>query len=187
MTQEPVLDRLAGLLLDQLRKELSPSVLNNADDIKLTHPGADADYRFGVFLYGIEEVRPYGVPPPVRLSDEERRHPDLLLALHFLLYANRRTAFDSMSALDELVLLEAAVRAVHSMPPLKLDGGEVKVKFLNVAQSEKSALWQSLNSPLQPAVYLTLEPALIPSTRIKRTPPVREVEVSTKRKGVDQS
>lgn len=183
MTMEPVFERLGSLLLERLRGEMVPSVLGRRDDIKMAHPGAKEDYRFGVFPYDIEEIRPYGPSAPVRVSEDARRHPDCLLALHFLLYANRRVPFDSMGAMDELVLLEAALRAVHSMGSLEADGQTVKVEFQALSRGEKTALWQSLSHPLQPAVYLTLEPVSIPSTRIRRTPPVREVQLATKRKG----
>lgn len=182
MSQEPVFEQLGSLLLERLRGELVPAVLNQEDDIKLTHPGADTDYRFGVFLHDIEEVRPYGPPSSVRVDEATRRHPDRLLALHFLLYANRKAPFDSMGALDEMVLLEAAIRAVHSMGPLEVDGRKVKAGFHGLAAQEKAALWQSLGSPLQPAAYLTLEPVPIPSARIRRTPPVREVQLAARRK-----
>jgi hypothetical protein len=185
MSDEPVFERIGNLLLERLREEMVPAVLNQGDDIKLTHPGAETDYRFGVFLHDIEEVRPYGPPSSVRLSEDTRRRPDRLLALHFLMYANRKVPFDSMTALDEMVLLESAMRAVHSMEPLEVDGQEVKVTFHELARNEKTALWQSLSSPLQPAAYLTLEPVRIPSTRIRRTPPVREFQLTTKRKGAD--
>ena len=183
MSEEPVFERIGNLLLERLREEMVPAVLNQGDDIKLTHPGAETDYRFGVFLHDIEEVRPYGPPSSVRLSEDTRRRPDRLLALHFLMYANRKVPFDSMTALDEMVLLESAMRAVHSMEPLEVDGQAVKVTFHELARNEKTALWQSLSSPLQPAAYLTLEPVRIPSTRIRRTPPVREFQLTTKRKG----
>ena len=178
VSQEPVFERIGSLLLERLRGEMIPAVLSQEDDIKLTHPGAETDYRFGVFLHDIEEVRPYGPSASVRLSEDTRRHPDCLLALHFLLYANRKVPFDSMSAVDEMVLLEAAMRAVHSMEPLEADGQKVNVRFHGLTANEKASLWQSLSSPLQPAAYLTLEPVRIPSTRIRRTPPVREVRIT---------
>ena len=183
MSQEPVFERIANLLVERLRGEMVPAVLNQGDDIKLTYPGAETDYRFGVFLYDLEEVRPYGPPASVRMSEDTRRHPDRLLALHFLLYANRKVPFDSMGALDEMVLLEGAMRAVHSMEPLEVDGRKVKVRLHELGGNEKAALWQSLSSPFQPAVYLPPEPVWIPSTRIRRTPPVREVQLAARRKG----
>lgn len=182
MSGEPVFERLGSLLLDRLRGEMVPAVLSQEDDIKMSHPGAETDCRFGVCLHDMEEVRPCGPPPAVRVSEDTRRHPSCLMALHFLLYANRKVPFGSMSALDEMVLLEAAVRAVHSMGPFEVDGETVSVQFHELAGSEKTALWQSLSSPLQPAVYLTLEPVRIPSARVRRTPPVREVQIAAKRK-----
>jgi len=183
MSQEPIFERISNLLLERLRGEMVPSVLNLEEDVKLTHPGAEEDYRFGLSLYDIEELRAHGPPAPVRVSEDTYRYPDRLLALHFLLYANRKAPFDSLSALDELVLLEAAMRAVHSMEPLEADGQKVKVGFHELARAEKTSLWQSLSAPLQPAVYLTLEPVRIPGTRIRRVPPVREVQLTAKRKG----
>lgn len=187
MSQEPIFERLANLLLERLRREMAPAVLNAPEDIKMTYPGSETDYRFGVYLYHMEELRSWGPPPPIRLDEESRRYPNRLLALSFLLYANRKAPFDSLSALDELVLVEAAMRAVHSMEALTLDGQTVHSALHDPALPEKTALWQSLNSPLQPAVYLTLEPVWVPSSRIRRTPAVRELEVSAKRKGVNQT
>ena len=187
MSQEPVFERLANLLLERLRREMVPAVLNSPDDIKMAHPGAETDYRFGVFLYDLEELRSCGPPPAIRLDEETRRHPDRLLALRFLLYANRKVPFDSMSVLDEMVLVEAAMRAMHSMGALTLEGQTVQSALHEPALSEKTALWQSLNSPLQPAVYLTLEPVRVPSSRIRRAPAVREFQLNAKRKGVSQA
>ena len=68
MSQEPVFERIANLLVERLRGEMVPAVLNQGDDIKLTYPGAETDYRFGVFLYDLEEVRPYGPPASVRIG-----------------------------------------------------------------------------------------------------------------------
>lgn len=186
MSQEPILERLAALLLEHLRRELVPAVLNAPDDIKMAYPGSETDHRLGVFLYNMEELRACGPPASIRMDEETRRYPDRLLRLSFLLYANRKVPFDSLSALDELVLVEAAMRALHSMGPLALEGQEVRSALHDPALPEKTALWQSLNRPLRPAVYLTLEPVRVPSSRIRRTPAVRAFQLSTKRKGVSQ-
>lgn len=85
-----------------------------------------------------------------------------------------------MGSEDELLLLEAVYRAVHGAGKLELDGRELRLNFHPLTRAEKLSLWQSLNEPLQPAVYLTIEPILVPSTRISRVPPVREVQTSAK-------
>lgn len=176
MNQEPVLARIGDLLLKRLRREMVPSPLNTEDDIKMAPPGAKTDFRFGVFLHDIEVIHPHGLSAPVRLGESEQRRPDCLLALRFLLYANRGVPFDGVDAVDEIVLLEAAMRAVYGMDSLEVDGQKVQVEFHEMPRNEKAALWQSLNHPLQPAVYLTLGPVWIPNSRIRWFEPAQGIQ-----------
>ncbi len=177
MREEPVLTAVSGLLLEYFRGELVPAVLGEADMVRLTAPEGQEDFRLGLCLYDLEEIKPGGPGTMTRLSEEERRHPDLILALHFFAFANRKAAFRSVGAEDELLLLEAAVRAVHNAPGLPLrDGRALRVSLDNVGRDRSTSLWQSLNAPLQPAVWFTAEPVAIPSGRVRRIPVVREVD-----------
>ena len=179
MNEEPIFLRAGEALLRRLREEMVPAVLGAEDAVKLTHLGSEEDYRFGVFLYDMEEVRPDGPPHMVRKGESEHQFPARLLALHFLLYANRKVPFSSMDAGDELLLLDAATRAVHGTGTLQVAGQPVKVHFHELTRGEKIALWQSLSHPMQAAVYLTLEPIPVPNTRIRIIPAVREIRTDT--------
>lgn len=179
MSQEPIFTKAGDILLEYLRGELVPTVLSTPDMIRLAYPGLDEEFRLGLFLYDLEEVRPNGPPGMTRLSEDTRRYPDLSLVMRFLAFANRKVAFNSMEMTDELLLLETVYRAIHSVPKLTLNGQDLRVRFLPITQSEKVSLWQSLHSPMQSAVYFSLEPVLVPSTRIQHIPPVRGVEIHT--------
>lgn len=183
MSQDPVFTKAGEALLEHLRSELVPVVLGVPDMLKLAYPGQEEEFRLGLFFYGMEEVRPNGPPAMTRLGPDSHGLPELALALHFMVFANRKASFNGMGMEDELTLVEAAMRAVHGSSGLDVDGRSVKLGFHDLTQSEKAALWQSLNAPFQPAVYLTAEPILLPSGRIRRIPPVREVDVHTSRKG----
>lgn len=178
MNEGPIFERVCAAFLKKLRGDLESVVASAEDDVKLSHPGAEADFRLGIYLYDLEEVRPHGPPRPVRVSEQERRLPDLILVLHLMIFANRKVAFNAMEAEDEMRLLEAAARSIHGVSALDVDGRSVKVSFQRLTRAEKVSLWQSLNCPLQPAVYLDLEPVPIPDGRILRVPPVRERSVS---------
>lgn len=181
MNQDPIFTKAGDVLLDYLRGELIPTVLSSPDMIRLAYPGLDGEFRLGLLLYDLEEVRPNGPPGMTRLSEDSRRHPDLSLAMGFLAFANRKVAFSSMEMTDELLLLEAVYRAIHRVPKLDLNGQALRAAFLPLTRSEKASLWQSINSPMQPAVYFSLEPVPVPSTRIQRIPPVRAVDIHTGR------
>lgn len=182
LSREPVIGRACALLLERLRGELAPAVPGAEDAVQLAYPGMEADYRLGVFPYDMEEIRPFGPPGEERIRDSAMRSPCRLLALHLLLYANRRVPFDGMEGMDELLLLEGAARAAQDMAPLEVDGQQVRVGFLHLEPGEKTALWQSLGQPLQPAVYLTLEPLRLPGGRLRPIHPVKEARLSARRK-----
>lgn len=177
MNQDPIFIKAGERLLEYLRGELVPTVLGTPDMIKLAYPGQEEEFRLGLFLYDMEEVRPHGPPGMTRLSEDSRRFPDLSLAMRFMAFANRKVAFHSMEMADELLMMEGVFRAVHGSSGLELDGQKLKLRFYPLTQGEKVSLWQSLGSPLQGAVYFTLEPIPVPSSRIQRIPPVRAVEI----------
>lgn len=183
MSRDPIFTKVGEALLEHLRGELVPVVLSAPDMLRLAYPGQEEEFRLGLFLYGTEEVRPNGPPGITRLGPDSHRMPDLALALHFMAFANRKVSFRGMSMEDEFTLVEAVMRAVHGRGRLDLDGRGMKLEFHALTQSERASLWQSLNAPLQPAAYLTVEPILLPGDRIRKIPPVRAVDIHTSRKG----
>ncbi len=181
MRAEPVLTAVSGLVLDHFRGELVPGVLGEPDMVKLAQPGGQEDFRLGLCLYDLELIRPGGPGRMTPMSKEESRYPDLLLSMRFFAFANRKAAFHSVEAEDELLLLEAAARAVHSAPGLLFqERGAMTLDAMD--RERKPSLWQSLSAPLQPAIYFTVEPVSIPSARIRRIPAVRRVETVVQNK-----
>lgn len=182
ISRGPVFEQAGGRMRDLLKGALIPSVLHGDDSIQLTFPTSERDYRVGIFLYDMEEVRPYGTPTPIRVSDTQRQGPSCAFALRFLVFANHKAPFDSMTAQDEMILMEAVMRAIHNCAPFELEGETVTIRFDDITRQEKTTLWQSIGSPLQPAVYLVMEPLVVPSTRLERFVPVREIEVQSQKK-----
>ncbi len=188
MNDEPVLTQIGSLLLEYFRGALVPAVLGEAEMIRLSAPDSDEDFRLGMCLYDLEELRLGGPGTMKRLSEEERggelarRYPSLILSLHFIAFANRKAAFHSVGAEDELLLLEAAARTVHSAPGLPFGGGTLRLGLESMERDHRGALWQSMHAPLQPAIYFSVEPVCIPSTQIRRVPAVRTVDPSIQKR-----
>ncbi|WP_373165990.1 Pvc16 family protein [Agathobaculum sp. Marseille-P7918] len=182
MSMQPVFQQAGDLLLHLLNEALVPAVLNHEDCIRITYPHAEQDYQIGIFLYDIEEIRPYGTPLPVRISETQRQGASLNISLHFLVYANRSMAFQSMTAQDEIILMEAVVRALHNNEPVVLEGQKLSIRLECLTRQEKTSLWQSFGSGLQPAIYLVMEPIVIPSTRLEQVIPVQSFHLKTPKK-----
>lgn len=179
MRDEPVLTGVSEWLLELVRDALS-GVLSDKQSVKLTHPGSEEEFRLGLALYDLEEIRPGGPPQAVPVGKDERRFPDLALSLHYIAFANRKAAFHGVEAADEMMLLEGVLRAMADVPGFIWGDQRVFVSLQRLDLSQRTALWQSLSQPLQPAVYLTVEPVPIPSGRVVKTPRVHETEVKAK-------
>lgn len=183
MSQQLVLLQALSLVLEGLRKELVPVVLQQADELQLAYPGDSTEGRLFLTCYDVADTRPFGVPRPIPQGPTLQQAPNRYLALRFLLYANRKRPFGGLEAVDELVLLEGAVRAAHSMGPLELEGEPLRLQLESPPTSEKTALWQSMGQPIQPALYLMLEAIPVPSSRVTRIAPVKELYLHLKGKG----
>lgn len=179
MSDEPVLAGVSGRLVEYLRESLCPGVLSDRESVKLTHPGSDEEFRLGVSLYDLEEIRPGGPPRPVPLGEDLRRFPDLALSLHYIAFANRKAAFHGVEAGDEMLLLEGVLRAVTGTVSLEWGGQRLLLSLQPLKLEQRVSLWQGLSQPLQPAVYLAVEPVAIPSGRVLKVPAVRSTEVRT--------
>ncbi len=184
MSRQPVLARVGELVADYFCEKLIPGVLAERDMVKLAWPDAQEDFRLGLCLYDLELIRPSGPGTAERRRENDWRRPDLLLAMRFFAFANRKSAFRSMTPPDELILLEAAARAVHGAPGFSLGEGKAFALSLDrLERSEKTALWQSFHVPGQSAVWFSAEPVAIPGSPLERAPETREVRLDVKRKG----
>jgi len=176
MRDEPVLAGVSGWLLEYLRDALCPGVLSDRESVKLAYPGADEEFRLGLSLYDLEEIRPGGPPHMVPQGEDLRRFPDLAISMHYLVFPNRKAPFRGVEAVDEMLMLEGVLRAVSNRAGLEWGGQRLLLSLQPLDLEGRSALWQSLGQPLQPAVYLTIEPVPIPSGRVLRVPVVRSTE-----------
>lgn len=182
VTSEPVLAAVGSEIVAFFRKKLVPAVLQDGDMVKLTWPGGQEDFRLGLCLYDMEAIRSGG-PGGVRRDKEDGwRRSELLLSLHFFAFANRKAAFHAMEAEDELLLLEAAARAVYAEPELEGVGGRLRLTLDHVEGAGKASLWQSMSAPSQPAVWFKAEPVAIPGGLVRRAPAVREVRSTVGRR-----
>lgn len=183
VSREPVLTQAGRQVLAYFRRRLVPGVLAEGDMIRLAWPGAQEDFRLGLCLYGLELLRSGGPGTPERGAEDRWRKPDLLLSLRFFAFANRKSAFHSVEALDELILLEAALRAVYAAPDFSPgEGGAFRLGLDKMERGEETALWQSFQAPSQSAVWFSAQPVAIPGRPLDRAPATREVRADVKRK-----
>jgi len=169
-------------LLELLRKELCPELVQDKDLIMFTSPWEEADYRVGIYLYDIQDFSVM-TTAEIRLSDQERRFPPKAVELSYLIFCNEAHRFGGVQREQIQTVLNEVVRAVYDNPVLEREDGQaLQLSFLRESVEFKIRLWGSFSRPLQPAVYLNAVPILIESGRRRRVSMVQEREYGVERK-----
>lgn len=161
-------------LLELLRKELCPELVQDGDLIMLASPWEEADYRVGIYLYDIQD---HSVMPTaeVLLGNEERRFPPKAVELSYLIFCNEAHRFGGIQREQIQVMLNEVVRTVYDHPFLEQEDGQaLQISFLRESVDFKIRLWGSFNRPLQPAIYVSAVPVLIGSRRKRKVSRVQE-------------
>lgn len=169
-------------LLELLRKKLCPDFVRDEDNIVLTAPWDEEDYRVGIYLYDIQDYSVCATQETV-ISDEERRFPPKAVELSYLVFCNARHRFGGVQREQLHAVLNEIIRAVYDNPVLEReDGEEVQLAFLRESVEFKIRLWGSFSQPLQPAVYLRAVPVLLTSRRQRKASMVEERDYRVRRK-----
>ncbi len=169
-------------LLELLRRELCPGLVQDRELILFASPWEETDYRVGVYLYDIQD---FSSMPTFEeaVSDTVRRFPAKAVELSFLVFCNEARRFGGVRREQIKALLNEIVRAVYDNPVLEQEGRQdVQLSFLRESAEFKIRLWGSFNRPLQPAVYLNAAPVLIESGRMRKVSEVRERNYDVERK-----
>lgn len=161
-------------LLELLRDSLCPAYVRDRDNVLLTAPWEEEDYRVGIYLYDIQDYS-LAASGSADSGGDTLRFPPKALELSYLLFCNEKHRFGGLQRERIQGILTEIVRAVYDHPRLKREDGEtVEFFFLRESVEFKIRLWGSFNQPLQPAVYVRAAPVAVASARARKAYRVRE-------------
>ncbi len=161
-------------LLELLRRNLCPDYVRDSENILLTSPWEEADYRVGAYLYDIQDYSAV-TPQQIQEGEDRLRFPPKAVELSYMLFCNEKHRFGGLRREELQGILNEIIRTVYDHPSLERPDGEtVQLSFLREDVEFKIHLWESFHQPLQPAVYLRAAPVLIASGRTRKVNRVKE-------------
>lgn len=161
-------------LLELFRKNLCPDYVKDRENILLTAPWEEADYRVGIYLYDIQDYSLTAVCS-VQEGENVMRFPPKAVELSYMVFCNEKQRFGGLQRGQLQGILNEIVRTAYDNPILQREDGEkVEISFLRESMEFKIRLWGSFNQPLQPSVYLRVAPVLIASGRSRKVSRVKE-------------
>lgn len=174
-----MIEEVSIALQDILRKYLYPDYLLDMDGVKLCIPKHDEqDYQIGIYLYDVSEysliAQRYAT-----IEDHTRVFPPKLMEISYLIFVNESVQFGGYDKLQEDRLYEKMIQIFHDESVLEVEGKQLPIHFENINLDNKIRLWQSLNTPLQPALYIKIAPVEIASGKQEQDTLVKDVNVDT--------
>lgn len=177
-----MIHEVSKAIQDILGKELYPDLLMDMDNVKQCIPTHEnLDFKVGIYLYDVTESN-VGLQKHATIVDHLRIFPPKMMELSYLIFVNEEVQFGGYSKEQEELLLERIIRTFHDLSKFNICDEELSLQFENVSLENKIHLWQSLQKPLQPAIYLKISPVRILSNKKEEVIFVRRVDIHTKRK-----
>lgn len=169
-------------LLELLKKSLCPDYVRDEDNVILTAPWDEEDYRVGVYLYDIQDYSPVSAQGAF-IDEHTRRFPPKAAELSYLIFCNQNHRFGGLQKEQLHMVLNEIIRAIYDNPVLEREDGElVELSFLREDVEFKIRLWGSFHQALWPAVYVKAAPVLIVSRRVQTINRVRERDYDMKKR-----
>ena len=173
-------------LLEILRTNLTPDVIQNPDAIGLCSPDEKGDLLLGLHLYDIRENEEIRLNDMQYLDAVKQKYPSVYLTLCYMVTAYS-TADVKFRAGEDHKILSRVLQAFHDNAVLKSSTFEpvnkaeemnLRIRLLNLNVEEKQRLWNFPNLPYRASLYYRVAPVEVESTRIKRVKRVMDVDFS---------
>ena len=173
-------------LLEILRANLTPDVIQNPDAIGLCSPDEKGDLLLGLHLYDIRENEEIRLNDMQYLDAVKQKYPSVYLTLCYMVTAYS-TADVKFRAGEDHKILSRVLQAFHDNAVLKAATFEpvnkaeemnLRVRLLNLNVEEKQRLWNFPNLPYRASLYYRVAPVEVESTRIKQVKRVTDVDFS---------
>lgn len=170
-------------LIQLLKDSLVPNDVGSNELICLRIPQLkDQDYEIGAYLYHIREDHQGAKQDFIDISEDERQFPGIAICLSYVLFVNEEATFGGFHKEREDYLLERILQCIHDQPSMQFAGQECKLHFASLDVDSRIRLWQSFSKPLQPAIYVELQPILIPSLKKEGIHRVKQRVIKTERR-----
>lgn len=171
-------------LIEILRKNLVPEVLNNPNEIGLRSPEDRGDVSLGLFLYDVKESEEIRQRGNVLIRDRITKAP-LYLTLYYMI-----TAYSSGDAKFRLAqeqrILGRVLQTFHDYPVIPLEevdkdqtsGTDLHIHLMRMTVDEKSRLWNFPNVGNRLSLFYRVSPVTIDSALSDEAKRVTDVDIN---------
>lgn len=173
-----VISLISRNILNLLRENLVPGLIQSQDNIGLCSPADHSDTVLGVYLYDVREngeIRESGMQPVDR---QYMQFPPIYLDLYYMV-----TTYLTMDLRyrweEEHRILGGVMQLFHDNPILEPSQGdyELNLELENMDLDGKLKIWSGFGSNYQLSLFYKVSPVKLESSLFKKVTRVKEIRI----------
>lgn len=172
-----VISQVSRRILNLLRENLVPDLIQSQDNIGLCSPTDHPDTVLGIYLYDVREngeVRENGMQP---VDLQYLQYPPIYLDLYYMVttYLTMDLRYRSE---EEHRILGGVMQLFHDNPILEAGRGEeFKLELENMDIDGKMKLWSGFGGNYRLSLFYKVSPVKLESTLFKKVARVKEIRI----------
>jgi hypothetical protein len=172
-------------LVEILRRELVPGVIQNPNEIGLRSPEERGDVSLGLFLYSVEECEEVRQAGTAIVRNDIRSKVPVYLSLYYMVTAYSSGDLQYRMTQEEQILGRVIqVFHDHSLIPLeevdaeRMSGMDLRISMLRLNADEKSKIWSFPNVGNRLSLFYKVTPVAIDSAVMEKVTRVTELDIN---------
>ncbi len=166
---------VGSALVELLRANLTPDIIQSPDAIGLCSPDDKGDIILGIHLYDIRESEEIRVNEMQNIDVRNQKYPSAYLTLSYMITAYS-TADVKFRAGEDHKILGRVVQVFHdnavlnpaTLKPVEKAGEfTLRIRMANLEVEEKQRLWNFPNNASRVSLFYRVGPVEVESDRIK--------------------
>ncbi len=175
MANYKVISDIGKTVINMLKDNLVPNLIDNSDDIGICDLKSRKDFVVGLHLYDIIEKRDTPKGAFVDLRDGRRSNPPTEYKLCYMISISSKQDI-SNKVYDEHLILGYILQLFNDnkvLPPkymvesLRNANETINLLIPPLSLEEKGNIWRVFNEPYELSVFFDLDPVYIESTQIR--------------------
>ena len=171
-------------LLNLLRENLTPEVIQNPDAIGLCSPDEKGDMLLGLHLYDIRENEEVRVNERINLEAGRQKNPPAYFTLCYMITAYS-SADIKFRAGEDHKILNRVLQTFHEnpildastyAPTMKAEEMNLRIHIANLSTEEKQRMWNFPNHPYRASLFYRVAPVEVESGRTREVSRVLDVD-----------
>lgn len=181
---------ISNALVNLLRGELVPGLVQGGDGIGLCSPDEKGDFVVGITLYDLEESEEIVSQGMTGRDFATQAFPSCFLSLYYMITVYSASDLKFRQTEEQRIMgrIIQALRDTPVITPGMLGEGKeqgtykIKVELQKIDRYEKVRLWNYPNVPFKPSLYYKIYPVEVRSRRTREVRRVMDLEFSLEEK-----